>query len=293
MKLVKNNLGHINLLMWRTESIFFNQERRSSSAEWNNVRFTSLPYPSEPNLINSGLTTRLPYADHSFDAIYSFHVFEHLSYDEGLFALKEMHRVLKPGGICRISTPDLLAFSKEYVRQAELHSQGESSDFRYNWALLNVIDQAVRKKSGGRMIEALRAADLDREYLKKLNGDSLAFMLNLNPTNHQIDSVMKPSYFDGKPAPVWFRLKKVGCGILRKIIHKLSPLPAVEITGERDRWLYDHISLSRLYSEAGFSEIILQDYKTSEIEEWHRYNYDISVFGDYPLEPSLYMEGRK
>jgi|GEM_PF-2354816 len=296
MRLTKNAFGKTYLLMWRTESIFFNQERRRLSEEWNMVRFTSLPYPSEPNLANSSLKVPLPYPDNSFEAIYSFHVFEHLTYDEGLYALSEMYRVMKPGGVCRISTPDLLFFSREYIKQVELSEENEEyniKDFKYNWALLNLIDQAVRRKSGGRMIEAILAPNIDLNYLKHLNGDSLTFMLDSNLAGQLTDSVKKPTYFNGRAAPLSFRLKKLGFGVLRKIILKFSALPAIEINNERNRWLYDHISLSGLYTQTGFHEVVVQDFKTSSIEGWDRYNYDGSIFGDYPLEPSLYVEGKK
>lgn len=46
----------------------------------------------------------LPFADASFDRIFSHALFEHLS--EPVKALKEFHRVLKPGGIAGICSPD-------------------------------------------------------------------------------------------------------------------------------------------------------------------------------------------
>ena len=40
--------------------------------------------------------------------IFSEHVFEHLSYNDGLAMLRECHRTLQPGGKVRIATPNLL-----------------------------------------------------------------------------------------------------------------------------------------------------------------------------------------
>lgn len=48
-----------------------------------------------------------PLPDSSFDAVYSEHMIEHLTYREGLFCLRECHRVLRPGGRIRIATPSL------------------------------------------------------------------------------------------------------------------------------------------------------------------------------------------
>jgi predicted SAM-dependent methyltransferase len=57
----------------------------------------------------------LPWSAHSVDCIYSSHTLEHLTREEGLFVMRECHRVLKPGGIVRIVVPDLQAFVSRYL----------------------------------------------------------------------------------------------------------------------------------------------------------------------------------
>ena len=52
-------------------------------------------------------TKRFPFADATFDYIYSEHMIEHVPWSDGLRMLKECHRVLKPTGVLRIATPDL------------------------------------------------------------------------------------------------------------------------------------------------------------------------------------------
>jgi SAM-dependent methyltransferase len=49
----------------------------------------------------------LPFPDQSVDFIYSSHLLEHLSPHDARHLLREAHRVLKKGGILRISVPDL------------------------------------------------------------------------------------------------------------------------------------------------------------------------------------------
>ncbi len=45
--------------------------------------------------------------DESFDMIFGSHVIEHLHFHEVAQALKEFHRVLKPGGVLDVRVPDL------------------------------------------------------------------------------------------------------------------------------------------------------------------------------------------
>ena len=50
---------------------------------------------------------RFPFPDASFDYIFSEHLFEHLTYPQAINMLKESYRVLKPGGVMRVATPNL------------------------------------------------------------------------------------------------------------------------------------------------------------------------------------------
>jgi predicted SAM-dependent methyltransferase len=52
-------------------------------------------------------TRRFPFADGTFDYVFSEHMVEHLSYDAARFMLAECRRVLRPQGVLRIATPDL------------------------------------------------------------------------------------------------------------------------------------------------------------------------------------------
>lgn len=53
------------------------------------------------------LTKGLPYSGNTVSYIYSEHFIEHLYYEEFRRLLFECYRVLVPGGVIRISTPDL------------------------------------------------------------------------------------------------------------------------------------------------------------------------------------------
>ena len=51
-------------------------------------------------------TGPLPFADNSITKVQSQDVFEHIPFDKLPFVLDEVYRVLKPGGVFRLSVPD-------------------------------------------------------------------------------------------------------------------------------------------------------------------------------------------
>ncbi len=54
------------------------------------------------------------FPDASFDAVYCSHLLEHLHPDVAEHCLREVHRVLAPGGVLRIAVPDLDAMVSQY-----------------------------------------------------------------------------------------------------------------------------------------------------------------------------------
>jgi len=63
--------------------------------------------PRSESVVFLDATKPFPFDDGVFDYIYSEHMIEHISWDDGLFMLRECRRILKPGGTVRIATPDL------------------------------------------------------------------------------------------------------------------------------------------------------------------------------------------
>jgi len=51
---------------------------------------------------------KIPYPDNRFDLVYSRYVMEHLEYPDAVFS--EIHRVLKPGGVFLLQTPNRLHY---------------------------------------------------------------------------------------------------------------------------------------------------------------------------------------
>lgn len=73
------------------------------------------------SMIIRDLRKNLPFADSSIDYTYSSHLLEHLTLDDASNLLKEVLRVLKPGGLLRLVVPDLTYGARCYVDALNAH----------------------------------------------------------------------------------------------------------------------------------------------------------------------------
>ena len=88
---------------------------RNMIGGWINTDLNMIKFPSGPKhldvtdkfSIREKRKDDIIIDDNSIDYIFSEHLIEHLTYQEGKFMLEECFRVLKVGGKIRISTPDL------------------------------------------------------------------------------------------------------------------------------------------------------------------------------------------
>lgn len=60
------------------------------------------------------------FEDNSVDLIYACHLLEHFKRNQTEDILKEWHRVLKPGGILRLATPDFEKLAEVYLKYKDL-----------------------------------------------------------------------------------------------------------------------------------------------------------------------------
>ena len=81
---------------------------------------------SEHKFIHHDLVAGIPLEGRVADYIFTSHFLEHLFWKDADYLLRECHRVLKPGGVLRISVPDL-----EYV--VSLYAAGEKENMLRNY----------------------------------------------------------------------------------------------------------------------------------------------------------------
>jgi predicted SAM-dependent methyltransferase len=79
------------------------------------------------------VTAELPFPTASADAILAEHLIEHLPREDALRFLTECHRVLEPGGVLRLSTPDggryLRSYAGDRAFLERMRAPGEVLDF--------------------------------------------------------------------------------------------------------------------------------------------------------------------
>jgi len=100
---------------------------------------------------------RLPqFKEGSVDLIYGSHCLEHFKYSETLSVLKEWHRVLKPGGIIRLSVPDFDKLVDIYKTQScdpdtilpQLMG-GQNNKYNYHLTIFNKVNLSrILKETG-------------------------------------------------------------------------------------------------------------------------------------------------
>jgi len=79
-----------------------------------------LPFPWENYDKEIDIRERLPFRSQQAQFILAEHVIEHIPFRDGLFFLSECHRVLIPGGVLRLSFPDITRIEEKDV---ELYAQ--------------------------------------------------------------------------------------------------------------------------------------------------------------------------
>lgn len=149
--------------------------------------------PLSKDVIFTDVSKRFPFDDNFFDYIYSEHMIEHITFEEGLFMLKECFRILKPGGRIRITTPDLntlidilknheskyddyIEWSFKYNSLVGKNSDEVFNNFMHNWGHKFIYTKNFLKinmeKIGFKNFEFFKVLESKDENLKNLENTS-------------------------------------------------------------------------------------------------------------------------
>jgi predicted SAM-dependent methyltransferase len=245
--------------------------------DWINVDMAA----AGPGVIVANLRRGIPFPDGDFGVVYHSHLLEHLQRRDAEQLIAECFRVLRPGGVVRIVVPDLEATVREYLRVLELLDAGdERACERYEWIMIELLDQLVRTGPGGEMLDYLkRPGNAEPDYVVGRIGAWAA--VHLNNGGGPEERV---------PVVWWRRLRRA---LWRSLTRLRRPRGGFRESGEVHQWMYDRYSLTALVAGAGFREVAVVSHDRSRIPSWSGYGLDIDTEGKAAIPVSLYLEAVK
>ncbi|MGB2622833.1 MAG: methyltransferase domain-containing protein [Candidatus Acidiferrum sp.] len=253
--------------------------------EWVNLDL----HPWNPSVRVCDLRKDLPFSEGSFDAVYHSHVLEHFSRADGSRFLGECHRVLRPGGIIRVAVPDLEKIARLYIEALDRSLAGDSTwQSRYEWILLEMYDQTVRRASGGEMLSYLSREPVpERDFIaRRLGGEFDRIVAHVARST------------DDEP-------RKSALSLRQRISRKLAELALgregleahdrgiFQLSGENHLWMYDRYSLAQALEKSGFTSPRSLGAAESAIPDWTKFNLDTEPDGRIYKPDSLFMEATR
>ena len=299
MKIKRASDGKANLHIYREGDEYYRQKSKVFLKEFTTILYSLEPQPPDSPMLYHDLTEPLPFAENSFDAVNCYHVYEHLLHKEADFFTREIHRVLKPGGIYRVSVPNLECIAGEYLKylEASLQDPNEQNIKRYRWTVMKLIEQSIREKTGGLMLEAIQKGEFDRAYVKGHYGEAFDVFFEPPKKQQQMAAASPPKSFIKRlfsltPEKISRKFKWLSYS--RKLNEfRTGKGKDLRFNRETVTLLPDRLYLKLKLEKQGFAGFNLKDYKTSDIPNWRKYDLDRSNNGDYPYDPSLYVESKK
>lgn len=231
-----------------------------------------------PDVIPLDLTRGIPFADDSFAAVYHSHLLEHFPKTQAPAFLKECLRLLEPGGILRVVVPNLEQIARLYLDLLEKSLEGDpEAQARYEWILLEMLDQIVRNEPGGQMLEYWRQNPMPAEpfVIQRVGSEALNALATLR--SERADAQAR-ALKDSSPAREDRDPTKIG---------------TFRLSGEVHQWMYDRYSLGLLLRQAGLHDIQVCRAGESRIPGFNRYLLDVEADGSVRKPDSLFMEGQK
>ena len=234
--------------------------------------------PVDPGVDRIDLLAGLPFEDTSTPWIHAFHVLEHLDLHEARAFLVECRRVLRPGGRLRVSTPDFaghLRLHLEYLERIRRRPDDPQARTDVEYLRLLVLDQRVRRRSGGRMLDFLRTREVDRELATRALGLTGPFLLDLVRGRGASSASANDASGDASAVAARSPRRTLPSRVIGAIRRRLPwprsrPWWALDCRETRELEItnWDDVSLVRELNGAGFEQCVAMSDGESGIERW-------------------------
>lgn len=268
-------------------------------ADWENIDMVS----NSPEVRAHDLRKGLPYENEVFDACYSSHVLEHLTPENGRKFVEECFRVTKTGGAIRIVVPDLEQIVLHYIENLnEAYAGNADAESNYDWMMIELYDQVIRRQPGGEMSKFLRDPEIsNREFVSSRMGT----IMEMFSVNYQESSKDKTyvSRIIGRLKRYSFKslVRGMRCYIAEIAVLSIAGCNARQSfkeglfinNGETHLWMYDRFSLSRLLTTVGYSNVTICTASDGRIPQFSSYALDSALDGKIRKADSIYIEATK
>ncbi|MHC4834200.1 MAG: class I SAM-dependent methyltransferase [Planctomycetota bacterium] len=234
--------------------------------------------PVDPGVDRIDLLAGLPFEDASTPWIHAFHVLEHLDLHEARAFLVECRRVLRPGGRLRVSTPDFaghLRLHLECLERMRRRPDDPQALTDVEYLRLLVLDQRVRRRSGGRMLDFLRTREVDRELATRALGLTGPFLLDLVRGRGASSASANDASGDASAVAARSARRTLPSRVIGAIRRRLPwprsrPWWALDCRETRELEItnWDDVSLVRELNGAGFEQCVAMSDGESGIERW-------------------------
>ena len=241
------------------------------------------------DVINFDIKKGLPFENKEFDAVYSSHMLEHLSQSGGINFLREMYRVLKPGGVIRIVVPDLEAICRKYLEKLDsVRSGSENALQDYEWMRLELTDQIARDVGGGEMLRFLLNPDLkNKDFIVSRIGQEARNIWKQDPDKAPIGTA-RPN----DKISCWS--EKLKSGIVTALFGKDAAqairIGRFRLSGETHKFMYDEYSCRAALTQAGFAGAAQTTADKSMIPNYAKYGLDTVENSEVRKPDSIFVE---
>lgn len=247
--------------------------------KWLNFDFIKRKGVNQINLLE-----KLPIDSQSVDVVYCSHFIEHIPEHMVSSFLNECFRVLKNNGTLRLVLPDFEKMVREYIKMRDLKMENKAE-----FMMVSIIDQFVRKKSGGKLSHIIKKSiKSDDQELKKYITERCGDIFKENN--------------DGHPMTDRKLSTKIMSMAFRKYISLVTALlpksfrdqnVSMAEVGELHAWIYDSTILAKILCEIGFKNIEEVNYNYTTIRQFPM-TLDVDE-NDAPRkgQDSIFLEARK
>jgi hypothetical protein len=194
--------------------------------------------------------------------------------------MEECYRVLKPGGIIRVVLPDLEQIVRLYLDALDRSLQGDQeAQNRYEWLVIELLDQMVRNRSGGEMLEYWKQTPLPAEdfVIERCGSEVIGALRHLRAQPKMA----------GRSEDPYLNAIRNNDG------SQIKQMSLFRMSGEVHQWMYDRYSLKKILGTTGFVDIKQCRADKSQIPDFGKYLLDLEPNGKVRKPDSFFMEARK